>query len=77
MGRFPARRPGRYPARPLRTSVEAAGDADGRIVPGDPMVMVRWQNRHPSLTNALHLVWLAALILTPIVISQLLYAALE
>jgi hypothetical protein len=41
------------------------------------MVMVHWQNRHPSLVNALQLVWLAVLILTPVVISQLLYAALE
>jgi hypothetical protein len=41
------------------------------------MFMVHWQSRHPSLTNALHLVWLAVLILAPIVISQLLYAALQ
>jgi hypothetical protein len=39
--------------------------------------MMRWQSQHPSLTNALHLFWLAVLILTPIVISQLLYSALE
>jgi hypothetical protein len=39
--------------------------------------MMRWQSQHPSLTNALHLLWLAVLILTPIVISQLLYSALE
>jgi hypothetical protein len=35
------------------------------------------QIRHPGLTNALHLIWLALLILTPILISQLLYSALE
>jgi hypothetical protein len=35
------------------------------------------QSQHPSLANALHLLWLAVLILTPIVISQLLYSALE
>jgi hypothetical protein len=39
--------------------------------------MMRWQIQHPSLANALHLIWLAVLILTPIVISQLLYSALE
>ncbi len=35
------------------------------------------QTRHPTLTNALHLIWLAVLILTPILISELLYSALE
>jgi hypothetical protein len=38
---------------------------------------MRWQSRHPSLAKALSLVWLAVLILTPVVISQLLYSALE
>jgi len=41
------------------------------------MFLIQWQNRHPSLTNALHLVWLALLILAPVLMSQLLYAALE
>jgi len=45
------------------------------MVPGD--VTMRWHSQHPSLGNALHLIWLAVLILTPIVISQLLYSALE
>ena len=36
-----------------------------------------WQSRHPSLANALHLLWLMALILTPVLISQLFYSALE
>ncbi len=39
-------------------------------------MMVR-HGRHPSLTNALHLIWLAVLILTPILISELLYSAIE
>jgi hypothetical protein len=39
--------------------------------------MMRWQSQYPSLANAVHLIWLVVLILTPIVISQLLYSALE
>ena len=39
--------------------------------------LMGWQTRYPTLTNALHVVWLAALILAPVVISQLLYSALE
>jgi hypothetical protein len=32
-----------------------------------------WQHEHPGVVNALHLVWLALLILTPVVISRLLF----
>jgi hypothetical protein len=35
------------------------------------------QSLRPGLVNALHLLWLVLLMLTPIVISQLLYSALD
>ena len=38
---------------------------------------MRWQSQYPSIANALQLIWLAVLILTPVVISQLIYSALE
>jgi hypothetical protein len=36
-----------------------------------------WQGTKPGLRNALYLAWLLALIMTPILISELLYAALD
>jgi len=56
-------------------SLVTARSGGGGIVPGDKIML--WQSQHPSLANALHLIWLAVLILTPILISQLLYSALE
>ena len=38
---------------------------------------MQWSSRHPSLVNALHLVWLAILMMTPVLISQLLSSAFE
>jgi hypothetical protein len=36
-----------------------------------------WQSAKPGLSNILYLVWLAALILVPVLISELLYSALN
>jgi hypothetical protein len=36
-----------------------------------------WQSQHSGVVNALHLFWVFVLILTPVVISRLFYAAFE
>lgn len=36
-----------------------------------------WLSAKPSLSNLLYLLWLAAVMLAPILISELLYAALD
>lgn len=36
-----------------------------------------WRTEHPDVMNVLHLFWLFMLILTPVVISRLLYSAFE
>jgi hypothetical protein len=36
-----------------------------------------WRTEHPGVVNALHLLWLFVLILTPVILSRLLYAAFE
>jgi len=38
---------------------------------------VTWQSAKPGLSNVLYLVWLAVLMLVPVLISELLYAALN
>jgi hypothetical protein len=39
--------------------------------------IMRWRSQRPGLVNALQLFWLIVLILTPVLISQLFYSALE
>jgi len=38
---------------------------------------MRWHSQYPGIVNALHLFWLAVVLLMPVVISQLLSSALE
>ena len=38
---------------------------------------MRLHSQHPGLVSALHLFWLFVLILTPVLVSRLLYTALE
>jgi hypothetical protein len=36
-----------------------------------------WQGTKPGLRNALYLIWLFALMMVPVLISELLYSALD
>jgi hypothetical protein len=52
------------------------GERGAFVLPARRLTMPL-QSRHPGLINALHLFWLFVLIMTPVVISRLLYAAFE
>jgi hypothetical protein len=61
------------------TALKPAGTPLERSVARPEMgsLMMGWHNRYPRVASAFHLLWLAILVLTPVLLSQLLYAALD